>query len=458
MMLYRHTYYMRIARVWSNYLDLRALERGSTLPDASYNCSRCQYTPCIFVDVEHLGLMCVRSGAKVRFKASLHTVAHVVPNPGVPCISVLVIVETRPHLHRLWTLKNCFEVVDLWIWMSTRMFQKSNDDQVASLKHSKSMPYRLDGIHHEPLIDPFKPVYRGNTPLKASDIVYVEQAPGMLDIHRAQMYQDISDHPPTRAHFETCGDLLDKFPHTHQPPPKATRSGLRTTSLNSNSIRPQPPQNNNTSRQHTAGRERILQRSPSVACFSHPTATAYPSLRKQQRREATVDQALDDILKPAHGKAPLFGSSRQAERIRAKSSAGRSYTPAPPAAPPSYHPLSTSDDLAVGAQLTGQSYRPHANYHEFLQEQDPHVIRAKINRYPVAPLYSERLPEHFRPIRFDMEDPRQFQKTLGYFIQIAVAQGRPLDARADGPYRRIIEAGDPAGIVPEIGSDWSRQM
>ncbi|KAG0703254.1 hypothetical protein DFH29DRAFT_998708 [Suillus ampliporus] len=362
-----------------------------------------------------------------------------------------------------------------------RMFQKSNDDQKASLKHSKSMPYGLvsDGIKHEPLIDPFKPVYHGRTPLKASDIVYVEQAPGMLDIHRAQMYQDISEHPPTRAHFETCEDLLDKFPNTPQPPPRPTRSGLRTTSLNSKTIRPQlPPQNYNTSRLHTAGRERILQRSPSVACFSHPTSTAYPSLRKKQRREATADQAVEDVLKPAHGKAPLLGSSRQAERVRAKSSAGRAYTPTPPAPPlPTTHsprPMISRSAHSSRANLRrvpshvaipsapapdhGQPYWPHANYDEFLHEQDPHVIRAKINRYPVAPLYSDRLPEHFRPIRFDMEDPRQFHKTLSYFIHIAVAQGRPLDARADGPYRRIIEAGDPAGIVPEIGTDWSSQL
>jgi len=79
-----------------------------------------------------------------------------------------------------------------------------------------------------------------------------------------------------------------------------------------------------------------------------------------------------------------------------------------------------------------------------------------INRCTVAPCY-DPLQERLRPIRFDIEDPSHFGKTLSYFIHVAVAQGRPLDARADGPYHRIIDAGEPTGIVPEIGADWSRQ-
>lgn len=54
-----------------------------------------------------------------------------------------------------------------------------------------------------------------------------------------------------------------------------------------------------------------------------------------------------------------------------------------------------------------------------------------------------------------------------YFIHVAVAQSHSLDVRAinDSPYHRIIDAGDPTGIVPdsisanlrlpEIGADWS---
>ncbi|KAG2039676.1 hypothetical protein BDR03DRAFT_950823 [Suillus americanus] len=80
-----------------------------------------------------------------------------------------------------------------------------------------------------------------------------------------------------------------------------------------------------------------------------------------------------------------------------------------------------------------------------------------ISRYPVAPYYDPS-QEQLRPIRFDMEDPNHFRKTLSYFIHMAVAQGRPLDARADGPYHRIIDAGHPTGVVPEIGAGWSRQV
>ncbi|KAG2122726.1 hypothetical protein DEU56DRAFT_904355 [Suillus clintonianus] len=210
-----------------------------------------------------------------------------------------------------------------------KLFHKSNDDQMASPKHSKPTPLELPSHEsmYEPYADPFKAVYGGETPLKISDISYVEQAPGMLDIHRAQW-----DHPRSRAHFDRSADL-DNFPSPPQQPAKPSRSGLRTTSLNS-SMRPQlPMQNWDTTERHIAGRNCILQRSPSAACFSRPTATAYPSLVRKQRRGATVDEALANVVKTPDGRAPVFGSSRQAERVRAKSSAGCSYTPALPAPP-----------------------------------------------------------------------------------------------------------------------------
>jgi hypothetical protein len=80
-----------------------------------------------------------------------------------------------------------------------------------------------------------------------------------------------------------------------------------------------------------------------------------------------------------------------------------------------------------------------------------------INRYPVAPCYDPS-QEQLQPICFDMENPSHFRKSLSYFIHMAVAQGRPLNARANGLYHRIINAGDPTGIVPEIGADWSQQV
>ncbi|KAG1772602.1 hypothetical protein EV702DRAFT_619530 [Suillus placidus] len=356
-----------------------------------------------------------------------------------------------------------------------KLFHKSHDDKTLSLKHSKSMTFGLSsqGNTRDPRTDPLKPAYRGKTPLKTSDIVYIEQAPGILDIQRAQWYPDLRDLSPPCDHFDTYADLLDQFPSPPPPPPRPPRSALRTTSLNSKNSRPKLPLQNDTSYQHVAGRQRTIHRSPSVACFSRPTAAAYPSLARKQQREATPDQDAVNVLHITGGQVPVFGSSRPADRV---SSAGRSYTPAhvTPAPPvPTTHsphpPISRSAHNSrtnlrqvpphltippIAAPDHGQFYWPHNNY---LEEQDPNVISTMISRYPVAPCYDPSR-EQLRPIRFDMEDPSHFRKTLSYFIHMAVAQGRPLDARADGPYHRIIDAGDPTGIVPEIGADWSRQM
>ncbi|KAG1889825.1 hypothetical protein F4604DRAFT_2003460 [Suillus subluteus] len=308
--------------------------------------------------------------------------------------------------------------------------QKSYDDNTPSLKHSKSMTFGLSsrGSTRDPRADPLKPAYRGKT-LKTSDIVCIEQAPRILDIHRAQWYPDLRDLAPPRDHFDSCADLLDQFPNPPPPPPRPLRSALRTTSLNSKNSRPQLPLQN-CRYQHVAGRQRTIQQSPSVTCFSRPTVTAYPSLARKQQHEATDDQAVTNVVQTANGQVSVVESSRQADCVPAKSSAGRS---------------------------PGTVLLAHNNYREFLDEQDLNAISTMISRYPVAPCY-EPSQEQLRPIRFDMEDPSHFRKTLSYFIHMAVAQGRPLDARADGPYHCIIDAGDPTGIVPEIGADWSRRV
>ncbi|KAG2127989.1 hypothetical protein DEU56DRAFT_819808 [Suillus clintonianus] len=317
----------------------------------------------------------------------------------------------------------------------TLQFSVTND-QMVSLKHSKSVPYGLcsDGRTREPRADPTKAVYRGKTPLKPSDIIYVEQTPGVLDMFHTQMSQDVSFHPPARAHFGTRADLQDKFPDFPQPP-VPIRSASRTTSLNSK-LRPQLPiQNSATGGQHITGRERPIQWSPSVGCVSHATPTAHSSIpQKQQRREATVGQALADVLKTADGHTP-------AERVRAKSSTARSYTPTPAPPVPTTHsprPIILRSTPSSRPHL----HHSHRDYRDFLKEQDPDVIRKMINTYPVAPLCSERTPAHLRPIRFDMDDPHQM-KPFGYFVRVAMTNGCPLDARADGSYRRIINAVDP---------------
>lgn len=258
----------------------------------------------------------------------------------------------------------------------------------------------------EPCANPSKPVYRGKAPLKASDIIYIEQAPGILDIERARCYPGLRDLSPHHADCDSLTDLLDQFPSTPPPPPRPPRSALRTASLNSKNSRPKLPlQNCNTSHQYVVGRHRTLQRSPTVACFSRPTATAYPSLAHKQWHEAADNQA--------DGQVPVVGSSRQADCVRAMSSAGRSYTPAP--APTTYStgpPISRSEHSSraslrrvpshlliprVAAPDHGQSYWPHNNYREFVEEQDPNVISEMINRHPVAPCYDPS-QEQLQPI------------------------------------------------------------
>jgi hypothetical protein len=186
----------------------------------------------------------------------------------------------------------------------------------------------------EPCADPFKAVYYGKAPPKTSGTVYIEQAPRTRDIHHQQWYPDVHGRLPSRTHVKTHAGLLDQFPNPSPHPLRHTRGVLRTTSLNSMSIRTQlPPQRCNTSSQHVAGRQRTIQQYSSATRFSEPTATSYPSVARKLRREATADQAVADLLKTADGQPPIFGSTRQAERGRAKSNVGHSYTPIPPGPP-----------------------------------------------------------------------------------------------------------------------------
>ncbi|KAG2096099.1 uncharacterized protein F5147DRAFT_393840 [Suillus discolor] len=171
----------------------------------------------------------------------------------------------RPYIPRLSiSIMNSFK----------KMFQKSNDDQKAPLKHSKSMPYGFysEGRKREPLRDDSsKPAYRGKTPLKKSDIMYVKQAPGILDIYHGKLSQHTYYHGPARANVDTRADsdLLAKFPHSPEPTEGLPHRGFRALSLNSKDIKPQIPIYNSG----TSGQE------------------AYPSgPHRKQEHEATVDQ------------------------------------------------------------------------------------------------------------------------------------------------------------------------
>ncbi|KIK47708.1 hypothetical protein CY34DRAFT_191380 [Suillus luteus UH-Slu-Lm8-n1] len=219
-----------------------------------------------------------------------------------------------------------------------KWFQKRTGDKKPSLKHSKSMPFRRSQASMlEPCADPFKAIYHGKTPSKPSNIVPIEQAPRTPHIRREQWYPDVHEHLPSRTRTHTHANLLHSFPNPSPPPPRHTRSVLRSTSLNAlagSSIRPRlPPQKCITNDQHVAGRQRIVQQHSLATRSSQPTLTASPSAARKRRREATADQAVADLLKTLDGRAPVFGSSRQAERVRAQSNAGHAYTHVPPVTP-----------------------------------------------------------------------------------------------------------------------------
>ncbi|KAG1893853.1 uncharacterized protein F5891DRAFT_743313 [Suillus fuscotomentosus] len=334
-----------------------------------------------------------------------------------------------------------------------KMFQKSNDDQKGSLKHSKSMPYGFssEGRRREPLRDDSsKPVYRGKTPLKKSDIVYVKQAPGILDIYHGKS-QHTYYHGPARANVDTRADsdLLAKFPHSPEPTEGLPRRGFRALSLNSKAIKPQIPiYNSGTSDQE-----------------------AYPSIpHGKQGHEATVDQPSADVRWTPDNHTRSVGL---AERIRAKSSTDRSNIHPPPAPAP---PLPTTralnptlsrsahsshvnlrevpSQVAVSTPVPAhpQSYWPYSQYDEISHEQDPTVLSEMINGYPLTPVRSASCPEHTRPIYFDIDEPYCLEKTLRWYIHMALAERRPLDARAGGRYHRIVDASN-MGIAPETEND-----
>lgn len=329
-----------------------------------------------------------------------------------------------------------------------KMFQKSDEDKTASLKHSTSMPYllSLEGRTREYRPDSSKPAYRGKIPLKKSNIVYVERAPGILEINHGKLSQHTHHHNrrPTHADFDKRPDLLAKFPHSPEPTEGLPRSGFRAVSLNSQNIRPQESIHNS----NTSGQQ------------------AYPSISlRKQRHEATVDQASANVLQIPDDHVR---GGRLAERTRAKSSNSRSYSPVPPV--PTIHcPRPIISRSAHSSRVNirhvpshvaipvpaapdhGHPPWPRSNICEFLAVQDPDVLCTMINEYPIAPLCSERIPEHLRPIRFDMANLRDFQKTFREHIERAVAQCRPLDARAGGPYCRIIDVVDIMGTILETG-------
>ncbi|KAH7888816.1 hypothetical protein F5I97DRAFT_753051 [Phlebopus sp. FC_14] len=355
-----------------------------------------------------------------------------------------------------------------------RIFRISGvDSDAAPLKHAKSMPLRSKSkTHSDQEADYRKPAYRGQHPLQKTDIVYVEQFPGVLDISHSM------EDPPRPRYNDTYGDLLDKFPCPPPPPPVPPRSPLRSMSLNKREDTPYIVEG--TLKCVSAGRVRTIQRSSSVACFSRPTAVAYPDLTvgssvQQQRREFPIHGNIPIPELAAHNKLHLLGSdsSRRADRLRAPSHAPwPTYSQAAVNYPIPHahtHPLMPRSAVHASRSNLQQPSSPSIRSRtpsgtgrgqgptlgDALDAQERERARRMIAKAPFSPPVVDNLPFNLRPIYFDMQNPRCDKLGLNYHLHLAIGSGRPLDARYDGEYHRLLEPDLPKGIVPEVGQKWS---
>lgn len=117
-----------------------------------------------------------------------------------------------------------------------------------------------------------KPVYRGKKPLKTSDLVYIEQIPGILDIDRSTYAN------PSRPGFHSSYmDLLDRFPSPPSSLPMPPRNP--SNSMNSNTIAYAVDQTHC----YSTGRGIHFQRAVSTPTVTYPTSTTHKSLGTRTR-------------------------------------------------------------------------------------------------------------------------------------------------------------------------------
>ena len=222
------------------------------------------------------------------------------------------------------------------------------------LKHAKSMPLRSGPKSVEQEGEHQKPVYRGKGPLKTSDLVYVEQIPGMLDIDRSTYAN------PSRPGFHSSYlDLLNRFPSPPSSLPVPPHNPLRSVATNNSNATAYvvdhpthcPP----------AGREATLQRSASASSFSYPTSIAYKSLNQPRGRQCrdfpagpiAIDEEQESGFQE---KPPVLGSvaPRRSRRFLSQSH-DSAHSPAVPQSlrPCKNHPNpSFSHPAAQGCQST----------------------------------------------------------------------------------------------------------
>ncbi|KAI6157687.1 hypothetical protein BKA82DRAFT_229913 [Pisolithus tinctorius] len=309
-----------------------------------------------------------------------------------------------------------------------KIFKLSGQDSHEKLlKHSKSMPLRKAKSPKERDGEGSKSVRRTKEPFKTSRLNDVEQMPGVPVTQHQHSYG--------AGLHGSFGDLLDRFPDPPGPPPRPIRNPLRATSLNNAS--------------HVTN-----------ATPSRPTAVRYPSLldqpRGRQHRKFAIHQAIPipdsnhetNIVVPEN---VVLGSviPRRAARDRAQTEA-HSYG----SDPFQVHHLASHTGSGRGSGLHSRD----ATIAERMDTGERERARRWIAESPLAPPAYEDSPYNLRPVRFDMQNFKCAKVGLDYHAQLAAGTGRPLDARYDGQYHRLLGPSLPRGLVPEVGSNWSNDV
>lgn len=299
------------------------------------------------------------------------------------------------------------------------------DNHERSLKHCKSMPLRKSKSPKERDGECWMSVRRTKEPLKSSRLDGREQMHGVLVTQRQRSYGD--------GLHGSFVDLLDKFPDPPGPPPRPPRNPLRATSLNNTSY--------------------ITDPAP-----SHPTPAKKPSSVSQsprsQRRKFAIHHATPisnpdwerDLVVPEN---VMLGSV-----IPRRMARDRVHTEAQVHGNDLNHPASYS----TSGKGRGSRSRdaPFAGRMDFGFERER--ARKWIAESPVAPPIYEDMPCNLRPVRFDMRNSKCVEVGLDYHAQLAAGTGRPLDARYDGHYHRLLDESFPKGLVPEVGRNWSEDV
>lgn len=306
-----------------------------------------------------------------------------------------------------------------------KIFKLSGQDShERSLKHSKSMPLRKPKSPKERDGECWMSVRRTKEPLKSSRLNGRERMHGVLVTQHQRSYGD--------GLHGSFVDLLDKFPDPPGPPPRPPRNPLRATSLNNTSYITDP-----TPHPTPAKKPSSVSQSPGSQHRKFAMHHATPISNPDREIDIVVpDNVMLGSVIPrrmardrAHMEAHVHGNDLNHPASYSTSGRGRG---------------SRSRDAPIAGRIDFGSERERA--------------RKWISESPVAPPIYEDMPYNLRPVRFDMRNSKCVQVGLDYHAQLAAGTGRPLDARYDGQYHRLLDPSFPQGLVPEVGCNWSKDI